>query len=114
MIKSAELENGSEHRRDDAAWGFEECEKGELCCVYGYADDRGRDTRDLTGYNYKVSHCARIPRIGVRDIPVYKRLVPALVMVGLPWTLSCGNPCIRVLWVPTAIKYPRLLNGRRH
>ena len=91
---------------------FGECEKGELGCVYGHADNRRRDASDLMGSNYEGSHCVQIPRIGVRDIPVYKTSVPALAMDVLPWTLSCKHPCLRAVWVPTAIKYQRLLTEK--
>ena len=95
-------------------WVFGECEKGELGCVYGHADNRRRDASDLMGYNYEGSHCVQIPRIGVRDIPVYKTSVPALAMDVLLWTLFCEHPCLRAVCMPTAIEYQRLLNGRRH
>ena len=95
-------------------WVFGECEKGELGCVYGHADNRRRDASDMMGDNYEGSHCVQIPRIGVRDIPVYKTSVPALAMDVLPWTLYCKHPCLRTVWVLTAIEYQRLLKGRRH
>ena len=54
-----ETENGNEHRRkEERTRVFEECEKGELGCVCGHADDRRRNTSDLMGYDYGGSYCA--------------------------------------------------------
>ncbi len=57
MVGGAKLRTeGNTGHEGDAQEFLGECEKGELGCVCGHADDRRGDTTDLMVYNYEGSY----------------------------------------------------------